>query len=285
MPRFMQLTALFAFSLLTACANLPSSTVAAVAPSKGEQSERKYGVASSPRLVAEHETNVPKGGGRFQVGKPYSIAGRVYTPFEKREGHSEVGQASWYGRDFHGRKTANGEIFNMHSMSAAHRTMPLPAYARVTNQKNGRSIIVRVNDRGPFAHSRVLDLSSRAADLLDFKQAGHATVKVEYVGRAPLHGSSDKVLEASLRINQPAQLPQDGGSVMVAYNGNSKIPAMPTAPVKIPEAAAELPPAVAPKTASSVLQAMKPTPLDDEPVAALSQAPAQPKSFKNGALY
>jgi rare lipoprotein A len=280
MSVFKQTMLLLTLGLLTACANLTTNGV--VNSSKGELSERKYGVASSPRLVAEHESNVPKGGGRFQVGKPYTIAGRVYTPFEKQEGHQEVGQASWYGRDFHGRKTANGEIFNMHSMSAAHRTMPLPAYARVTNQKNGRSIIVRVNDRGPFAHSRVLDLSSRAADLLDFKQAGHATVKVEYVGRAPLQGSNDKVLEASLRINQPAQMPKDNGSVMVASSGPVKIP--PMIPVKIPEAAIEIP-QVAPKSASAILQQMKPTPIDDEPVAALSQAPALPKSFKNGAIY
>jgi rare lipoprotein A len=118
-----------------------------------------------------------------------------------------VGLASWYGEDFHGRYTANGEIFDLDAISAAHPTMPLPSYARVTNLANGRSLIVRVNDRGPYAHDRIIDLSVRAAKLLDFYRRGTTPVRVEYVGPAPLQGSDDRVLEATLRENGPAPLP------------------------------------------------------------------------------
>ena len=100
--------------------------------------------------VVEPGQPVPKGGGVYRVGKPYTVAGRVYVP-EENTNYSAVGLASWYGDDFHGRYTANGEIFDMTSISAAHPTLPLPSYVRVTNLANNRSIVVRVNDRGPYA--------------------------------------------------------------------------------------------------------------------------------------
>ena len=99
--------------------------------------------------------------------------------------------ASWYGAAFHGRRTANGEVYDMASLSAAHPTMPLPSYARVTNLGNGYSVIVRVNDRGPYHAGRVMDVSSRVADVLDMKAMGTARVKVDYVGAAPMEGSDD----------------------------------------------------------------------------------------------
>src|SRR5262249_27630379 len=114
----------------------------------GSYSGKEY----SPRVVEDGEP-VPKGGGAYRVGKPYNINGRTYFPSENSSYRGE-GVASWYGPDFHGRLTANGEVYDMHSLSAAHPTMPLPSYARVTNLDNGRSIIVRVNDRGPFAYGR-----------------------------------------------------------------------------------------------------------------------------------
>jgi len=157
----------------------------------------KYGVSASPRVVAAGEA-VPKGGGVYRVGKPYVVAGRTYVP-EENVNYSEIGMASWYGDDFHGRYTANGEIFDMQSISAAHPTLPLPSYVRVTNLKNRKSIIVRVNDRGPYAHDRIIDLSVRTAKLLEFHGHGVARVKVEYVGRAPLQGSDDRKLLATLR--------------------------------------------------------------------------------------
>lgn len=165
----------------------------------------KYGVSPSPRVIADGEP-VPKGGGRNHVGKPYVVAGRVYNPSENPSYKGE-GLASWYGSNFHGRMTANGEIFDRHSIAAAHTTMPLPSYARVTNLQNGHSMIVRVNDRGPFHGNRVIDVSERAALALGFKHMGTAKVRVEYVGRASTNGSDDKILLASLRTDgQPAML-------------------------------------------------------------------------------
>jgi rare lipoprotein A len=165
----------------------------------------KYGVSSSPRVVALGDP-VPKGGGTYRVGKPYTVAGRVYVP-EEDVNYREEGLASWYGDDFHGRLTANGEVFDMASLSAAHPTLPMPCYARVTNLSNGKSLIVRVNDRGPYHGNRVMDVSSRAADLLEFKGNGVARVRVEYVGRAPLEGSDDRQLMATLRTGAPAPSP------------------------------------------------------------------------------
>ena len=165
----------------------------------------KYGVSSSPRVVAFGEP-VPKGGGVFRVGKPYTVAGRVYVP-EEDVNYREDGLASWYGDDFHGRLTANGEVFDMGSLTAAHPTLPMPCYARVTNLSNGKSLVVRVNDRGPYHGNRLIDVSNKAAELLEFKGNGVAHVRVEYVGRAPLEGSDDRQLLATLRTGVPAPSP------------------------------------------------------------------------------
>jgi rare lipoprotein A len=158
---------------------------------------------------------VPKGGGSYRVGQPYTINGQTYRPSENPAYRSE-GIASWYGPDFHGRLTANGEVFDMHAISAAHPTMPMPSYARVTNLDNGRSIIVRVNDRGPYARNRIIDVSIGAANALGFYGEGLARVRVEYVGRAPLEGNDDRVLLATLREGRPAQVPPQ---LMVASAG------------------------------------------------------------------
>src|SRR5262245_8675221 len=137
----------------------------------GPFSSKEY----SPRVVEEGEP-VPKGGGIYRVGKPYSFNGRTYVPAENPSYRIE-GVASWYGRDFHGRLTANGEIYDMHSISAAHTTLPLPCYVRVTNLDNSRSIVVRVNDRGPYHRNRVIDLSIGTAKALDFYSRGLARVR------------------------------------------------------------------------------------------------------------
>ena len=165
----------------------------------------RYGVSSSPRVVAFGEP-VPKGGGTYRVGKPYIVGGRVYVP-EEDVNYREEGLASWYGDDFHGRLTANGEVFDMGALTAAHPTLPMPCYARVTNLSNGRSLIVRVNDRGPYHGNRLIDVSNKAAELLEFKGNGVARVRVEYVGRAPLEGSDDRLLMATLRTGVPAPSP------------------------------------------------------------------------------
>jgi rare lipoprotein A len=181
----------------------------------------KYGVASSPRVV-EPGQPVPKGGGVYRVGKPYVVAGRTYYPEEDINYRAE-GLASWYGDDFHGRYTANGEIFDMHSISAAHPTLPMPSYVRVTNLRNHKSIIVRVNDRGPYANNRIIDLSVRTAKLLGFYGHGLAKVRVEYVGRAPIAGSDDRKLEATLRDGQS---PKQPAPVMVASASGDFAPAV-----------------------------------------------------------
>ena len=182
----------------------------------------KYGVSSSPRVVALGDP-VPKGGGTYRVGKPYTVAGRIYVP-EEDVNYREEGMASWYGDDFHGRLTANGEVFDMASLTAAHPTLPMPCYARVTNLSNGKSLVVRVNDRGPYHGNRLIDVSNKAAELLEFKGNGVARVRVEYVGRAPLEGSDDRQLEATLRTGVPAPSP----SMVRVASARSFIPEMPS---------------------------------------------------------
>jgi rare lipoprotein A len=140
------------------------------------------------------------------VGKPYWVAGRLYIPTSDPNYH-QVGWASWYGHDFRGRLTANGEIFDSDALTAANPVLPLPCYARVTNLENGRSVIVRVNDRGPYAANRIIDVSHKAAELLGFNKRGLARVRVSYVGRAPLRGSNDRLLMATLRTGEPAPAP------------------------------------------------------------------------------
>ena len=153
----------------------------ALAHCSGSFSSKEY----SPRVVEEGEP-VPKGGGMYRVGKPYNINGRTRPGGESA--YRAEGVASWYGRDFHGRLTANGEVYDMHGISAAHTTLPLPSYVRVTNLENGRSSwsVSTIAGRCP---GRVIDLSIGTAKALDFYGRGLARVRVEYVGapqsRAP----------------------------------------------------------------------------------------------------
>ncbi|MEX2642402.1 MAG: septal ring lytic transglycosylase RlpA family protein [Acetobacterales bacterium] len=122
----------------------------------------------------------PPGKGVYKVGTPYQINGVWYYPAED-SGYDETGIASWYGPQFHGKATANGEIFDMNGLSAAHKTLPMPSVVQVTNLENGRSMKLRLNDRGPFAHGRIIDLSRRAAQLLGFMEQGTAKVRVQYL--------------------------------------------------------------------------------------------------------
>jgi rare lipoprotein A len=133
-------------------------------------------------------TDKPAGTGMYKVGNPYQIAGVWYYPKEDPF-YDETGIASWYGEDFHGKATANGERYDMDALTAAHRTLPMPVVVRVTNLENGRSIRLRVNDRGPFARGRIIDVSRRAADLLGFKANGTARVRVQFEGKAEVGAS------------------------------------------------------------------------------------------------
>jgi rare lipoprotein A len=231
-----------------------------------------YGVAASPRIVGENDP-VPKGGGREMVGKPYVVAGRTYVPRENPRGYRREGLASWYGPSFHGRLTANGEIFDRYAIAAAHPTLPLPSYARVTNLQNKRSMIVRVNDRGPYHDDRLMDVSQQVADVLGFKRVGTTRVRVEYVGRASINGSDDQKLLASLRTDgRPAALP-GLGSVMVADAGEAASPpAAHARPVKRSSGELEAEPDVvrAPEPAPS-LAAARPRPVDRRAPAALAE--------------
>src|SRR5580698_1169108 len=132
--------------------------------------------SSSP----SNDAGVPPGGGQgiYKVGNPYQIDGTWYYPSEDWN-YNETGIASWYGEQFHGKYTANGEIFDLNQLTAAHRTLPMPTVVRVTNLDNGRSIEVRVNDRGPYARGRIIDMSRRAAQLLGFEGQGTAKVRVQ----------------------------------------------------------------------------------------------------------
>jgi len=130
-----------------------------------------------------------KPNGLFKVGNSYRIKGKRFTPRETYN-FTQTGIASWYGPNFHGKKTANGETFDKYELTAAHKTLQMPSIIRVTNLENGRSIIARVNDRGPFSKGRILDLSERAAELLDFKHKGTARIKIDLLPNESQHVAS-----------------------------------------------------------------------------------------------
>ncbi|MDZ7627493.1 MAG: septal ring lytic transglycosylase RlpA family protein [Parvularculaceae bacterium] len=150
----------------------------------------------------------------YKVGAPYKIDGRWYTP-KAEPTYVETGVASWYGDAFHGKLTANGEIFDKTRISAAHRTLPMPTIAEVENLANGKRIIVRVNDRGPFARDRIIDLSHAAADALGFTLQGTAQVRVRYLADANLADLAPK--------------PKDAGRAFAAYDRRGALAATPAA--------------------------------------------------------
>lgn len=148
------------------------------------------------------------------ASKPYTVHGKNYVPLKSNVGFRQQGLASWYGKKYHGRKTSNGEIYDMYAMTAAHTTLPIPSYVRVTNLRNQRSVVVRVNDRGPFIDSRIIDLSYVAAKKLDVISSGTAKVLVEAISSV---GYSDDTLTTSR--------PYSDGHVNGALNSvTSKIP-------------------------------------------------------------
>ena len=162
--------------------------------------------------AAPRHTSTPSP--HYKVGNPYQVGGRWYYPKHDPD-YEAVGVASWYGRDFHGRPTANGEIYDMNRMSAAHTTLPLPSIVEVTNLENGRKIKVRVNDRGPFARGRVIDMSRAAARRLGFEQNGLARVRVRYVapavlaGRAPQPGEQPIIVAAAALVDGESNAAED----------------------------------------------------------------------------
>ncbi len=157
--------------------------------------------------------------GAYKVGNPYLVEGQEYRPQENFN-YTETGIASWYGPGFHGKKTANGEWYDSSELTAAHRTLQMPSLVRVTNLDNGRSVVLRVNDRGPFSRGRIIDVSSKAADLLAFKGRGTARVRVETLPAE------------SRQIAEHAKAGRDTRGYEVALNGNRR-PTDPAQPVML----------------------------------------------------
>jgi len=139
--------------------------------------------------------------------RPYQVRGHWYRP-EEQPTYDEVGMASWYGDQFNGRPTATGERFDMHALTAAHKTLPLPGLVEVTNLANGRSVVLRVNDRGPFVDDRIIDLSRGAAEALDMLQRGVGQVRVRYLGRAPRVGGGAVLQYAQADRATSSSVPQ-----------------------------------------------------------------------------
>ena len=147
---------------------------------------------------------------------PYTVLGKTYFPIQESKNYVASGTASWYGTKFHGQNTANGEVYDLYGMSAAHKTLPLPSYVKVTNLDNNRSVILRVNDRGPFYSDRIIDLSYAAAKKLGYAETGTARVKVE--GIDPQQWWAQRGRPAPLMLNEP-QVAQNSAPVVTASAG------------------------------------------------------------------
>jgi rare lipoprotein A len=171
------------FSLLAACSTVGGAGVRGTVAGRGED---------HPPVVKDPAPIVSG------TMRPYQVRGRWYTPKEQPD-YEEVGMASWYGDAFNGRPTSTGERFDMHALTAAHKTLPLPGLVEVTNLENGRRLVVRINDRGPFVDSRIIDLSREAASELGMLSQGVGRVRVRYLGRAPQQGGG-----TLLRASAPA---------------------------------------------------------------------------------
>ena len=151
---------------------------------------------------------VPRAEPKSRYGNPpfYEVFGQRYYVMDSGDGHVERGVASWYGEKFHGRRTSSGETYDMYAMTAAHKTLPLPVYARVTNLQNGRSVVVRINDRGPFVDNRIVDLSYTAAERLDMIGPGTAFVELEVLDARPAEMPAPA---AAVQAAAPAAAPRD----------------------------------------------------------------------------
>lgn len=206
-------------------------------------------------------------GGTYKIGNPYQIGGVWYYPAAD-PGYTETGIASWYGPKFHGRSTANGETFDMNRLTAAHRTLPMPSVVLVTNLENGRSLRLRVNDRGPFAHGRIIDVSRRGAQLLGFQRQGTARVRVEYLPAesaqavARLRGGPGMAqIETPITVNRMPKAPVGSESLPPPAGGV----AAPSIDTPIPAAAG-----------STAADRLPPAPTDVGPV---TVAPVEPTTL------
>ncbi len=181
--------------------------------------ELEFASHVTKKAISDPVTASSQQRGTFKVGKPYNVEGRTYYPKESYD-HVETGIASWYGPGFQGKRTASGERFDTQELTAAHRTLQMPSLVRVTNLENGRSVIVRVNDRGPFARGRVIDVSQRAAELLGFRGRGTAKVKLEVLPEESMRvaamakrGEDTRGFELASAQGQPPSAPVENISV------------------------------------------------------------------------
>ncbi|MCH2549364.1 MAG: septal ring lytic transglycosylase RlpA family protein [Alphaproteobacteria bacterium] len=177
-------------------------------------------VHTAKKVQSDIITASPKGKGVYKVGKPYQIFGKWYYPAEELD-YSETGIASWYGPKFHGKLTANGELFDQNLITAAHRTLPMPSAVRITNLENGRALNIRVNDRGPFARGRIIDVSRRGAQLLGFERKGTTKVKVEFLSKESRNLKIEALNNKIMKGNQPKINPSPRLTV-VSKSVNSK---------------------------------------------------------------
>jgi rare lipoprotein A len=247
---------LIASSLLVAACAGPGRRVAEVPAPPPPPAPRPPATAEGVRPPSDAPWDA-----RVKLGRPYEVLGQRYTPRDDAD-LEEVGIASWYGPGFHGRPTANGEIFDEMDISAAHRTLPLPSYVEVTNLDTGRRLVVRVNDRGPFAHDRVIDLSRRAAQLLGCEQAGLARVRVRRITPTP----------AQVAELRPAWWTRGGWQGLALA---AAAPAQPGAPAPGPSAPAAPAVLVAAPPAPAMVPAASPAaPTSTNAPAAAAGAPA-----------
>lgn len=216
--------------------------------------------------------SVPGGNGVYKIGHPYAEDGIDYVPHVQPD-YDETGIASWYGPSFHRKRTANGEVFDSGALTAAHPTLPMPVNVRVTNLENGRSLVLRVNDRGPFAHNRIIDVSARAAELLGFRNKGTAKVRVTYLSRADVPGSSPVETPAAV-ATAVAAVP----TAPVQMAALDPVAAAPSAPGETAAADAD-PPVVDPPQPVPAVQSETPAGETDAPPQ--SDPPASDPSASN----
>jgi len=213
-----------------------------------------------PPAPATNIVTVPPNAGVYKIGQPYQVDNVWYYPREQPD-YDETGIASWYGPDFYGKPTANGEMYDGNQLTAAHKTLPMPVNVRVTNLDNGKSLVVRVNDRGPYARGRIIDLSKRAAELLDVVQTGTARVRVTYLTRADINGAPPPSETPPAIANALPAAPS--GKVDVAALG-----IVPGATVAAPAKAASLP-----APAASIPATMF---ADNQPTGQVTRVPVPP---------
>jgi rare lipoprotein A len=187
-------------------------------PEPSPPSGKYYADDGPPLSVPNNLDDVPDAVPRDEpfhrgANKPYTVFGRTYVPVVNKDPHRERGMASWYGKKFHGQKTSIGETYDMFAMTAAHKTLPLPSYARVTNVENGKSVVVRVNDRGPFHSNRIIDLSYAAAKKIGILAKGSGMVEVERVFAGM---PSEPLQTARAPVMAPTPAPPDIETPMVA---------------------------------------------------------------------